>query len=76
VVASDFQSTREIVKHGESGMLFKQGNSRELSNYIIMLLQDHDLADTLGSNGYKQAVKKFNAEINAPEIINIYNSLI
>jgi len=76
VVASDFQSTREIVKHKESGMLFKSGNSKALSESITILLQDRELADLLGSNGYKQSIEKFNAEKNTPEIIDLYNSLI
>jgi len=76
VVASDFQSTREIVKHEHTGMLFEPGDPTALSESINILLQDRELADLLGSNGYKQAIEKFNAEKNTQEIIDLYNSLI
>jgi glycosyltransferase involved in cell wall biosynthesis len=75
VIASDFQSTREIIKQDHTGLLFQPNNYQALSNNIIRLIENPVFAKNLGKNGYKEAVIKYNAIKNSKKIFQYYDDL-
>ena len=50
VVVSSTEALREIVRHGENGMIFEKGNVVSLQNVLRELLTDADLCARLGQN--------------------------
>jgi glycosyltransferase involved in cell wall biosynthesis len=48
VVAADANALPELVKPKINGYLFRPGNHRELSNYILKIIKDKDLAKKMG----------------------------
>jgi glycosyltransferase involved in cell wall biosynthesis len=50
VVATDIHGVREIVIHGESGLLVPVKDPDRLANAVVRLLQEKDHAATLGKN--------------------------
>jgi len=50
VVATDIDGVREIVKHGESGLLVPVKDPDRLANAVVRLLQEREYATTLGQN--------------------------
>lgn len=67
VVASDaIGSVPFLIKNNENGLIYQCGNSRELSEKIEILLNDHDLCRKLGENAYRTIAEKWNAS-NAVE---------
>jgi PEP-CTERM/exosortase A-associated glycosyltransferase len=47
LVASDVGGHRELIRHGEAGLLFKAGDESALAEQIIRLLVDHELRNAL-----------------------------
>ena len=51
VIASDLPATREIIQDGQTGLLFQQGNGKELAQKIIALLANPSLRYQMGKTG-------------------------
>ena len=63
IVASNLGGSNETVIDGKTGILFEAGNSDELSEKIIKVMNmDSDEISKIGNNGRENAVKKFNVE--------------
>jgi phosphatidylinositol alpha-mannosyltransferase len=55
LVASDIPGYREVVRHGREGLLVAPSNPRALAAGVQQLLDDPELARTLGSQGYERS---------------------
>jgi len=53
VIASDVGGLPEVVRHGKTGFIFRSGDHRQLSNYILKLLKNEEMAKKMGVCGYK-----------------------
>ncbi|WP_327413996.1 glycosyltransferase [Streptomyces sp. NBC_01233] len=51
---------REIVEHGEDGLLARLGNTMELAGHLHTLMSDRELRDRLGDNAF-HAVKRYSS---------------
>ncbi|WP_030760970.1 glycosyltransferase [Streptomyces sp. NRRL F-2664] len=51
---------REIVGHGEDGLLARLGNTMELAGHLDVLMSDGELRDRLGDNAF-HAVKRYSS---------------
>jgi glycosyltransferase involved in cell wall biosynthesis len=72
VIASKVGDIPYRVKHGLSGLLFDQYNYNELAEHMKVLLENQELANSLGENGKKHVLTW--EEIVA-EIIRLYKNL-
>ncbi len=52
-IASDVGGHRELVRDGETGLLFRAGNLNDLEKTMEKLLGDSELRNSLGQNGKK-----------------------
>ncbi len=52
-------SAEEIIKHGETGFLAPHKDTKALSRYLIKLLKDRELRQSLGRAGYELLEQKF-----------------
>ena len=77
VVASDWPSTREIVKTGVTGILVQPNNPLALGKAVMTILQDEQKAQrqSMGEAGYMQALDKFNSALQVKKIIKVYESV-
>ena len=63
IVASNLGGSNETVIDGKTGILFEAGNSDELSEKIIKVMNmDPNEISKMGNNGRENALKKFNVE--------------
>lgn len=74
VVASNVGGIPSIVDNGNTGLLFESGNSQELAQKIILLLEDKNLRERLGENGLKKA-QQFKWENIAIKTFDLYKYL-
>lgn len=65
VIAADLPATREIVLDGETGLLFRTGNSDELTCKILALLDSPALRQSMGRAGRKFVSQRFDWQIVA-----------
>ncbi|TDU78248.1 glycosyltransferase [Streptomyces sp. KS 21] len=54
---------REIVEHGEDGLLARLGNTMELAGHLDVLMSDRGLRDRLGDNAFRSVQRYSSAEI-------------
>ena len=63
ILASDIGGSNETVENGKTGFLFEAGNPVSLSNKILEILKlDESTLKSMGNEGRKNVIKKFNVE--------------
>jgi len=59
IVASNIPGYRDVVKHGEDGLLAEPKNVKDLAKQIIILAKDKKLRSKFSFNGRKKVEEKF-----------------
>jgi len=75
VVASNVGGIRELVNHGENGLLVQPGDITQLAGSIVMLLKEHEFARNLGRAGRKLVEKNFSHEKGIKRMLDMYKRL-
>ncbi|MFQ5600647.1 MAG: glycosyltransferase family 4 protein [Candidatus Krumholzibacteriia bacterium] len=76
VVCTDVGGNRELVRHGETGLLVPPGDARALSDAILELLRNTDRARDLAENGYRLVQEKFSNDARARRMEALYRRLM
>ncbi|CAD6881810.1 Glycosyltransferase [Methylomonas albis] len=72
VLASRLGSMADIIKDGETGLLFEPGNAEDLAEKAKFLLENPLQARQLGANARRIFLEKYTAEQNYAELMAIY----
>lgn len=75
VIGANTGGTKELIKDGYNGMLYKQGDYLDLADKIEMFMKDRSRIESMGRNAYEFS-KKFTAELNASQIYRVYKKII
>jgi glycosyltransferase involved in cell wall biosynthesis len=76
VVASDVSGSRQVVVHGETGVLVPPGNSDELKSAIAALLGDPERARSMGRAGRERVASEFSAGAQAERHARLYRQTV
>ncbi len=77
IIASNIGGSNETIINDKTGFLFKAGNAESLSKKIIEVLQlDETTLKSLGNEGRKNVIKKFNIEKMCFSTYSEYKKLI
>ena len=76
VIGSDTGGIPDIIKNGETGLLFRQKESPDLANQIIRLLTDEDLRKKMVANARNLIETQFSWEIVAERFMEVYCGVI
>ena len=76
VIASRIGALAELVKDGETGLLFEPGNAEDLASKMRWALANPDAMATMGQNARRQYETEFTAEKNYQQLIAIYQEAI
>lgn len=76
IVASEVGGNAELVREGYNGYLVPKRNSKLLSEKLVKVLSNDKLAQRMGENSRKRAVKEFNWELIADKTIAAYKKLL
>ena len=78
IIASNIGGSNETVINEKTGLLFESGDPKSLSKKIIMqaLTMDESLLKTMGIEGRKNVVKKFNVEKMCFSTYSEYKKLV
>jgi glycosyltransferase involved in cell wall biosynthesis len=71
VVATAVDGNREIVEHGQNGLLVPFGKPEAVAEAILTLIHDLEAADVMGQRANELIVDKFSLE----KMVNEYQSL-
>jgi len=75
VLASDVPGLRDAVKNQETGLLYRFGDIRDLSEKIILMLTDHQLRERLTANAIEWA-KAFDWDVAAKQTLALLEERI
>jgi glycosyltransferase involved in cell wall biosynthesis len=70
VVASNYESTAEIIENGVDGLLVKPIRDK-IAEGIIKLIEQPELASRMGKEAREKALAIFNSELNNEIIIKL-----
>ena len=76
VIGPDVGGVPELIKHRETGLLFRPGDSESLAEAIIHLLKDDNLGRSLKMNALQEVKEHYSWENIAEELIPKYQSLL
>jgi glycosyltransferase involved in cell wall biosynthesis len=75
IVASRIGGIPELVRDGETGLLFEPKDTQQLSNCITMLLGDSDLRRRLGWQARKIAETEYSLDLHGAALLSLYEGL-
>lgn len=75
VIAARVGGTPSIIEEGVTGLMYERGNANELTDLIIKLLQDRELAERLSTRAQEAALKRHNPEVILRELLRIYTEV-
>lgn len=76
VIASGIGALAELVRDGETGLLFDPGNPRDLADKMAWALAHPVQMAAMGRNAYVQYETEFSAKVNYQRLIDIYAGVL
>jgi glycosyltransferase involved in cell wall biosynthesis len=76
VVASDMGSRRELIRHGETGILYPPGDINQLAAAIQSLGARPELAERMGLTGWETVRDRYRPEDHYRKLLSLYESLV
>jgi len=76
VIGADVGGTKELVIHGDTGLLYHQGDSEHLAKTIIYALTHKEEMSLIANRGRKHMHETMTARINANNILNVYKEIL
>ena len=76
VIASQIGGIPELVREGETGLVFEAGNKGELAEKIDLLVRDPEKTAKMGERGREDIENKFSKEKYADRFFEIVNNLL
>jgi glycosyltransferase involved in cell wall biosynthesis len=73
VVVSSIEPLKEYVEHDRTGLIFKCGDSRQLANCIIELVQNHSKCSEMGRNAHEKMLREMSIERCCEVLNKLYN---
>ncbi len=76
LVATDVQGCREIIIHGESGLLVASGSENELSTALTKLIDEPKTRETMGRRGRQLVESQYSADIVIEKTLATYRQAL
>jgi glycosyltransferase involved in cell wall biosynthesis len=76
IVATDVPGCRDVVHHGENGLLVPPRQAAPLATALERLIGDADLRRTLGVRGRERVLANFSVETVSAETLRLYADLL
>lgn len=76
VIASRIGALAELVRDGQTGLLFEPGNPRDLADKMAWALAHPAQMAAMGGNARAQYEAEFSAEVNYRRLVEIYDGVL
>lgn len=60
---------------GDAGLIFEEGNEKELAGKISILIDNSELRQKLGEAGRKRVIENYTNKIIASKLMSVYNEI-
>lgn len=75
VIAADCSGTPELVRDGETALLFKRGDADDLADKICLLLAEEELREAMGAAAREHVLENFELGETARAYMELWRSL-
>jgi len=75
-VVTDTGGSHEIVEDGVTGLVVPGGNASALANGIVRVLEDEELARSMGRQARRAAERDLSADVSASRMMDIYDQVL
>lgn len=76
IVASDAGGIPEIVRHGETGLIFERYNSSQLAQSLAEVMSNSELRSRLARNAEERGKVQWSSKTLYSNIMNVYNQAL
>ena len=76
VIGADSAGTKELIDDGVTGILYRHGDSHDLYEKMLYVINNKEKSKEIANNGRKFMSENMTAEINADKIYELYNQVI
>lgn len=76
VIASNTGGNVELIKHEETGLLYKYGDTNDLKSVICYAMDNQEVLRRVADNGYHEAKKKYVTKLNAQNVVEVYKEIM
>jgi glycosyltransferase involved in cell wall biosynthesis len=76
VVASDVGGHRELIRDGDTGLLFRAGDKLSLADTVLGLLQNRELADAMRARARRFVEAERSWRVSVGRYADIYGGLV
>ncbi len=76
VIASEVGGIVDVIKHKKTGILVNEKNPTELSNAILELINNPELAQKLGKQGQNFVNKEFNWQTIVNQVVKLFEETV
>ena len=76
VIGANTAGTKELIENNETGLLYEQGNSDDLSEKIIYAITNPKKSEKIAEKGRKYMFENMTSEINADKIYKLYKEIL
>jgi len=70
------RSPKSVIEHGVNGFLVERDDHYSLAKYVIEILEDHNLEDTLSKNARKTYEEKFSIEKRVLHLFKLFCHIV
>ena len=76
IIGSDTAGAKELIRDGETGYLYNQGDARDLASKIEILIRKPELIQRMGQNGRETFMQHFQISTCVQKIESVYKELL
>lgn len=76
LITNDVGAAREIVRDGETGYLYEDGNAESLAATIITAVNDMERSRAIAVNGQRLCMERFTKKHNAEQVLALYREVL
>lgn len=76
VIATDLGSLKEMIIDKKTGLLFKMQDENDLKEKVTLLLNNLNLSEQYGINGFKKLQDEYGPEMHYEKLMNVFNSVV
>jgi L-malate glycosyltransferase len=76
VIVTDVGGLKEVVNHGEFGIVIRKNDPNELATAISDLINNRDQANALGKKARQHVLRHYNWEDNLNRMIEVYDAMM
>lgn len=76
IIASNFSGLKDIFEDNKDGLVFETGNFKELSEKLILTIQNFETYQNLIENFYIKSIELFDINVSAKKTYDLYKSIL